>query len=156
MTFLKSYEYRKLRDKNQIRLLTLLPGEPDDDIRVTIKHAFIDLLDGSEAKLARSEPDLADVNDDLDSYGRGWLADKTIDGRFIFVDVRAKGRMLTTWKHPYSRSKFAYLNRDRPASLHRRLSTTPSRGMTALSRSRRVPRYEAVSYSWYVVPFVWD
>ncbi|KAI1079949.1 HET-domain-containing protein [Whalleya microplaca] len=87
------YEYTPLdHETDDIRLVTILPGEFDDPIRIRITHGSLGLPFHDE-KSNRRLP-LKEIRKTLPEK---WRAYETLEGRVLFED-RRDGR--TTWIHP--------------------------------------------------------
>lgn len=74
----KLYECRRLAE-GEIRILTLLPGQFDDEICIRIGHIKLPVAgDPNSSRMTRKE-----LNKTLPP---GWTAEEILDGRFIFVE----------------------------------------------------------------------
>ncbi|KAJ4226179.1 hypothetical protein NW759_004765 [Fusarium solani] len=115
---MSSYQYSKLVDAD-IRLLTLLPGQPDSNIKIQIHHAPL-----------RAPPDRPRQQVTLDELRKkmpdGWEAQETVEGQFIFENDELN---VTSWSLP---------DDSVPASLY----STPA------DETVFIPQYEALSYTW--------
>lgn len=85
-----TYHYRPLDgDEDEIRLVLLLPGDPDDPIRISIWHTVITPSASSQGKNGKR--------------GRGnmvpypWSAEETSDGDTLYLN---KNTNETSWSHP--------------------------------------------------------
>ncbi|SPO04617.1 related to heterokaryon incompatibility protein [Cephalotrichum gorgonifer] len=115
------YQYSPLLDPSaDIRLLTLLPGKPDDDICLTISHEPL-RRPGTEPLNQRMTLD--DVRKTLPS---NWDVDETLDGRYLFEQSDT-----TFWTHP---------DPDVPPSSYQLPPEVSHPGFQ--------PQYEALSYTW--------
>ncbi|KAF1961212.1 HET-domain-containing protein [Byssothecium circinans] len=121
----KPFRYRPLdRDAQEIRLLRILPGSWDDELRLEIFHTPL-------VAPGRAPDTRMDIEELQKTLPEGWVVEKTIEGRYVFWD----GRNDTThWAHPDP--KFDKELCDSPAVLD------PYPGFE--------PRYEALSYAWGV------
>ena len=93
---LQPFEYAPLKDPNRdIRLVILLPGVYDDDVRLQITHAALQ-------PRARTSTDTGRMTlDDLRrTLPRDWYVDETNEGRYIFVSLAPDGNLRTSWTHP--------------------------------------------------------
>ncbi|EON70018.1 hypothetical protein W97_09284 [Coniosporium apollinis CBS 100218] len=116
------YEYSKLNaDAQEIRLVTLLPGEFSEDIRFVISHTPLIMPDERPSQ----RMSLDDLHETLPP---DWTAYETLEGRFIFYQDESDG---TTWTHPDPSFNDA-LYEPRPE--------LPYPGFQ--------PVYEALSYTW--------
>ncbi|KAI8945012.1 heterokaryon incompatibility protein-domain-containing protein [Xylaria longipes] len=122
------YEYAAL-DLNSldVRLLTLLPGNVDDDIQVTIEH--VSLLPPNE----HTRPKIT-IQELQKTLPPNWEVLKTIEGKFIFSLEGRKdesGNDVTSWTHP---------DPDFDHSLYQ--------ASLQGSESDHKPKYDALSYTW--------
>ncbi|KAK8129031.1 hypothetical protein PG984_010139 [Apiospora sp. TS-2023a] len=125
---LDPYVYRPLDvSKNEIRLMTLLPGEFDSPIQITLQHISLDHLPPQPRPIVMS---LKDVRATLP---QGWSAYQTLHGRIMFSNWdRHEYMWIKTWKHPNAHiSQTAY-----DITMH----TPPSK--------KDMPSFEALSYAW--------
>ncbi|CZT00745.1 hypothetical protein WAI453_009163 [Rhynchosporium graminicola] len=119
-----SYAYKPLAEPTKnIRLVTLLPGDGDDQIKLrfsqtSLERAAIPHRSGQELKNARS------------SLPKDWEAYETLEARIIYIHRDAAGTTTTSWQHPD-------------------VNYTPKVEETdeAESPSQDLP-YEAISYIW--------
>jgi len=91
------YAYSKLDSKNhEIRLVTLLPGEFIDPIRITIAHQpFI-----VESEKRRPIPTLP-TEEHRKSLPPGWYVFETLEGRWIYNYMNDEdGSDYSSWTHP--------------------------------------------------------
>ena len=86
-----TYQYRPLeRDQDEIRLVSLLPGDLDDPVRISIHHALLTPSAGAQGKKGNRD-------------GRGnivpypWSAEETSDGATLYLN---KTTNETSWTHP--------------------------------------------------------
>ncbi|KAJ9629311.1 hypothetical protein H2203_001684 [Taxawa tesnikishii (nom. ined.)] len=87
-----AYKYCPLDvELQEIRLLKLLPGTFDDDIRCEMFHAPL-----REPANSEQLPKVT-VQELQKTLPRGWEVYETIDGRFAFINRDA---MVSTWTHP--------------------------------------------------------
>ncbi|KAL2061762.1 hypothetical protein VTL71DRAFT_7140 [Oculimacula yallundae] len=120
------YAYKPLAEPTKdIRLVTLLPGEGDDKIKLrfsqtSLERAVVPHRSGRELKHARA------------SLPKDWEAYDTLEGRIIYIQKDIAGNIATSWQHPEG-------------------NYTPSaeKGTDDRAPSQEVP-YEAVSYIWGV------
>jgi hypothetical protein len=120
---MKLYEYRALENPAaDIRLVTLFPGQANDDIKVSI---VTDSLKNDRQPVNPEAP-LQQIRASLPD---GWAAQETLGGRLLYIsEDLAHG---TSWEHPdaqlctLARSK---TDNDEPLA--------------------NMPEYEAVSYIW--------
>jgi len=118
-----TYTYTKLdKEKQEIRLLTLLPSQGiDDPIRITISHVpFI-----VEEKGPSARPDIEDIERSLQD---GWRVYETVEGHLIFRYWDGKDNCRkSTWKSPCHSDE---------SSWETQKSITFE------------PKFEAISYTW--------
>ncbi|KAF5251284.1 hypothetical protein FANTH_3576 [Fusarium anthophilum] len=116
----QAYKYRPLESPLHIRLIHLLPGETDEDIRLRISHELLRQpeqpisLRLSRRHLQRTVPP-------------GWKAVETLEGRFIFISDGGNS-IVHTWKHP---------DPTIDPALYERPPLNPAQ-----------PAFEALSYAW--------
>jgi Heterokaryon incompatibility protein (HET) len=117
-----TYQYSKLVDEaKDIRLITLLPGQVDDEIKVTITHT--PLIKPPERPTQRLS--LEQVRETLPP---GWSVYETTEGRYLFLDHET---YQTSWAHPIphiDRSSYELPPED--------------------ACPKYDPKYEALSYTW--------
>ncbi|CAM1511935.1 Fc.00g094480.m01.CDS01 [Cosmosporella sp. VM-42] len=117
---MSSYQYSKLADESvDIRLLTLLPGQPNSDIRITIHHTPLK----APPERTRQQLPLKELRKTLLP---GWEAYETVEGRFIFENDEQN---ITSWTHPDP-------------------SVLLSSYDPLLDPTQSLPLYEALSYTW--------
>ncbi|KAI9147991.1 Heterokaryon incompatibility protein [Paramyrothecium foliicola] len=75
-----------------IRLVTILPAEFNEPVRVQIMHSPLTL------PIPRKKPEQLSLDEIRKSIPEGWLVYETSEGRVIFYDMEHDG--LTSWKHP--------------------------------------------------------
>ncbi|GAP85662.1 putative heterokaryon incompatibility [Rosellinia necatrix] len=120
---MSTYSYRILRNPSQeIRLVTLLPGEFQTNIRIQIHHAIL---------LGSTDPSENTTNTESLSEAQlfltpPWIAYKTIEGRIVYFNDDTH---FSTWLHPNP----AYNNRETGGT--RNSQTSPI-------------QFEALSYTW--------
>ena len=87
------YQYRPLEnDQDEIRLVTLLPGDFNDQIRLSIHHApFVRYVDASSKKSDRDRVQA------IVPYP--WSIEETFDGDILYLNKITKK---TSWTYPYS------------------------------------------------------
>lgn len=112
------YQYSKLADVD-VRLLTLLPGQPESGIKIAIHHAPLRV----PPERPRQQRPLDELRKTLPS---GWEAEETVEGRLIFWNEELN---ITSWAHP-------------DASIIPSLLDSPANDATFF------PQYEALSYTW--------
>ncbi|KAI1368213.1 heterokaryon incompatibility protein-domain-containing protein [Xylaria arbuscula] len=123
---ISSYEYAPLDpDSHAIRLVTILPGQPDDRIELEITHTVLPPVD---AEPVTHKDSLVEIQRHLP---RGWLALKTAQGRMLFHKRSDDGIDRSQWDHPDPsfRSESGNSTEQIPDSSYR-------------------PEYEALSYVW--------
>lgn len=92
------YQYRPLDfEKHEIRLLKLLPGEFNDEIRVVIFHKSL-----SEPVIDEPAPDWWEKL--KKTLPDGWQAYETVEGRVIFTTT---DRTRTSWSHPDPKAEWS-------------------------------------------------
>ncbi|CAJ2505370.1 Uu.00g127640.m01.CDS01 [Anthostomella pinea] len=114
------YEYRPLERPTDVRLVTILPGNFGDSIRIEIAHAPLDAA-------AREEPKRLSIKEIQETLPKKWDAYEALEGRVLFED----GNSCTTWDH---------LDPD--------LSCDAYDPVTTDNHGDSVPAYEALSYTW--------
>lgn len=126
-----SYEYRNVDVfGGETRLVTLLPGKWDDDIRIAFSHVLLPL--SVQQPLNNAQHDLAKIQRTL---RQGWIASETIDGRLIFYKINIiRNDKRSSWTHPFKKPNRAVLD---PPHLHPVRRAPPE-----------VPTFEALSYCW--------
>jgi len=117
---MQPYQYTQLAYQDvDIRLLTLLPGNFDDDLKITVSHVplvkrrDIPLPGISLEELRRTLPP-------------GWQVEETLEGRYAFVNVSMRA---ISWQHPSP-------------------GIPPERYELRRSNACFEPRYEALTYTW--------
>lgn len=131
---MEQYQYAPLTE-NDIRLVTLLPGQFDDDIEIFIEHAPLEVEQSQKENSYEStvkkvvtgrDQQRLSVRELQKTVPDGWDVFETREGRIVFRDPTWR----TTWNHPNPKLRFdkeSYGSRKRPeASV----------------------RYEALSYCW--------
>ncbi|KAG7291026.1 hypothetical protein NEMBOFW57_001034 [Staphylotrichum longicolle] len=115
--------YKKLDlERGEIRLLTLHPGEFDDPIRISLRHAILPIPD---EPLAEPQVNLEDIQKTLPP---GWEVHKTFEGRVIFWNP---AEQKSSWSHPDPAVPYVSEIPRQPRKL------APSQ-----------PEFEALSYTW--------
>jgi hypothetical protein len=116
------YQYSKLSQEAQdIRIVALLPGQFEDDIRFTLlRTPLIPREDHPRQRIS-----LADLKKTVPP---GWTIYENLEGRFIFENDETES---TSWTHPIP-------------SFDRSLYDPPADD----SQPEFEPRYEALSYTW--------
>lgn len=88
------YEYKKLEEpKKQLRLVTILPGEHDEPLRLRITNTSLEV------------PARPQKNDQQIKYARaslpsGWEACEDLEGRILYIHKDEAGAVSTSWQHP--------------------------------------------------------
>jgi len=117
----KEYQYRPLDFENHdVRLLKLLPGEFNDEIRVVVFHKSL-----PEPVIPEPAPDYWEKL--KKTLPDGWQAYETVEGRVIFTTT---DRERTSWTHPDPKAGF-----------------TLEDGYHIRAPNAGVP-FEALSYTW--------
>lgn len=120
------FEYNQLEDpSNDIRLITLLPGQTHDVLRLKIRH--VKLPEGSQIPKTDAHQ-LHQLEKELEPP---WIVTEALDGRFLYVHTDSDGGKTTSWTFPES-------NHARGVEKYR--FTKSSEGFSL--------RYEALSYVW--------
>ncbi|KAM5354470.1 hypothetical protein ACJ41O_001117 [Fusarium nematophilum] len=120
---LPTYSHTPLsRPDQEIRLLELLPGKPDDRIHVKIHHSQIERVSSPPS----TRKNLKAIQATLSP---GWLARETIDGRYIFI---SQDQDMPQWDHPDPDFDRSLYEAGRPEEVH--------------------PQFEALSYAWGTEP----
>jgi hypothetical protein len=115
---MSQYRHVPLETPEEIRLITILPGEFGDPVLITIKHQQLSIPP------AKDEPQYPSIKDIAGILPTGWAAYTTLEGRTIF-----KGPSSTSWTHPdpsYNGYDFSEFEESRISNLE----------------------YEALSYTW--------
>ncbi|KAI1324202.1 heterokaryon incompatibility protein-domain-containing protein [Xylariaceae sp. FL0255] len=133
-----AFKYAPLRhNEREIRLVNLLPGQFNSDIRIQIIHRPLLETRPPSRQFSKS----SEIKNLQDALPAGWIVKRTIEERFLFIS-RTTG--VTSWDPP---SHFI------PTSV----DSTELEDMP----DKPCPKYEAVSYTWgqsggakpvYVVP----
>lgn len=121
----KAFVYRPLcPEKEEIRLVRLLPGGFDDELTIQLIHVpFL-----RQTALQPSPSTRLDLKALQETLPEGWTARKTIEGRYLFI---SDNPAVTSWAHPD-------LSFD--ASKYQGLPIDPLDGCE--------PRFESLSYTW--------
>ena len=122
MASLPVYKYQPLdTSQGEIRLITLHPGKPGDDLYITISHeALVPASDIQSSRLTLSEL--------RQTLPKRWHAEQAVDGRYFFWEDSASRPI--SWNHPdgtMDPQKYTQAGYTRP------LATT---------------QFEALSYTW--------
>lgn len=119
----QTYAYQHLDDsKNEIRLVTILPGNHEDPLEISLHHVSLDPLP------RHPPPKILSLDQLQETLPPGWNVYQTREERILFEGPDKT----TTWVHPYPHvSPTSY-----DITLHSRQDT----GNT--------PEYEALSYTW--------
>lgn len=118
------YVYSKLKDPHRdIRLVEVLPGSFNDDIRLRIYHAALD------APVKQPNQQHLTAEELSHTLPPGWRAFTTYEGRYLFCCTQ-EDNDTTTWEHPDP--KFAHLTH-----------ATPPQGT-----DQQTLEFEALSYVW--------
>jgi hypothetical protein len=119
---MSTYTYAKLRtEAEEIRLVRLLPGKPDEEIAFNIFHSP---LIPRERKISTTRLSLKEIQKTLP---KGWAVFETLEGRYLFSSDEGPN----SWVHPddtYDRASY-----DLPE-----VSEVDS----------YEPKYESLSYTW--------
>lgn len=119
----QTYAYQHLEEsKNEIRLVTILPGAHDDPIEISLHHAPLNPLP------LQPPPNILSLEQLRETLPPGWNVYQTIEGRMLFEGEDKNA----TWVHPCPEvSPTAYDITVRPPQ-----------------DTRGTPDYEALSYTW--------
>ena len=121
---MSQYVYHPFQDcSKEIRLLILLPGKTNEDIKITLSHAR--LVQPCDQVRQENEISLKEL---VKTLPPGWNAVRTVENRFLFEDEKTED---TTWTHPDSKFDISQYG----SRLQR-----PYPGFQ--------PEYEALSYVW--------
>lgn len=122
----RPYLYTPLSlERQEIRLINLHPGSPDDGIRFEIFHVPLQIPE-------ELPPNRMTVEQLTRTLPPGWNVHETIEGEYIFVCQHGAISNETSWSHPdRSFPRSSYFPDSRPPGLHETL-----------------PQYEALSYTW--------
>ncbi|CAO2653288.1 Nn.00g026990.m01.CDS01 [Neocucurbitaria sp. VM-36] len=123
------YQYNPLNtDVGDIRLLTLLPGKPDEPICITIDHTSLRIPDPKARPVGRMT--LAELQETLPP---NWAVFSTLEGRYIFCNMNPETELssFTSWRHPDARFEKACY-----------------KGFEDELEESHESRYEALSYVW--------
>lgn len=119
-TAFPAYVYESL-DADSIRLLRLLPGEPDGELHIELLHTqFKDPVPRVSARMTLTEL--------RKTLPPGWVANENVEGRFIFASAEV---WPGTWSHP-----------DKSIDASRYALDADS------SETIETARFEALSYVW--------
>lgn len=119
-----AYQYTPLDPSSaELRLVTILPGEFDDPLRVQITHAT------QVRPTPRKKPKRLSLGELQKTLPTGWLVYETSEGRVIFYNGEEDG--LTSWEHPDP----LFPRNDYDPLLEGDIDVTG-------------PSYEALSYPW--------
>ena len=121
------YEYKKLPEPTKdLRLVTILPGEGDEQIKLRITHAALE----RSASPRSNDQHLKDARTTLPS---DWEAYEALEGRILYIHKDAAGTISTSWQHPDARF-------------------TPLVDVVKMTGDEEAPgqgvSYEALSYIW--------
>lgn len=123
------YEYSSLNlDRGEIRLMTLLPGEFDDPVRISLHHAVLQIPDNGFH--GTGSVDLDTLRKTLPP---GWSVELTFEGRVLFF--RPEGRDRTRWRSQWTH----------PDPSHEQEFEVPGQPLRLHSDQ---PEFEALSYCW--------
>nr|POE61748.1 heterokaryon incompatibility protein 6, or allele [Quercus suber] len=125
----RSYQYTPLdASTHAVRLMELLPGQPDDDIHIRMHQVALPSKQGmdqhSQRRSARAELQT--------TLSDGWVVRETLQGRFLFEKLREYAPdepYETSWRHPF---------------------TGQESEMDAVSchLDSETPKFEALSHAW--------
>lgn len=122
------FQYDKLENPAEdIRLLTLLPGEVHDTLKLRIRHTR---LTHSVQNVKDRYSELVRVRQTLPA---SWDVFEALDGRFLYMQAEGTGGLTTSWEHPSSG--------DDPVATSASYSLQDSPENTMIT-------YEALSYIW--------
>ncbi|OBT98355.1 hypothetical protein VE01_03036 [Pseudogymnoascus verrucosus] len=93
LSAMKLYEYKSLETVEEIRLLTILPGQFEDDLQIEIHHALLQLPDAAPTQRLP-------INQLQETLLDGWRVFETIDCKYLFWGIRTGE---TSWHHPNPR-----------------------------------------------------
>ncbi|KAK0629371.1 hypothetical protein B0T17DRAFT_615156 [Bombardia bombarda] len=126
----QTYQYQKLdTSKEEIRLLHLLPGLPQEPIHVRIFHVPF-----AQPKIKSVSASRLTLSQLQHSLPEGWEAYETREGRTMFWYEDNNDTEITSWTHPdpsFPRECYEEVNKDEEQD-----DDTTS------------PKYEALSYTW--------
>ncbi|KAF2833421.1 hypothetical protein CC86DRAFT_9574 [Ophiobolus disseminans] len=123
------YQYVPLdANKNQIRILSLLPGSHEDPIRISISQISFDPPERNDQETFLSDERFREIQDKLPET---WSAYRTIEGRPIFGCEPDGQPVHISWQPPESASEGAF-----------------DEFMNIAEREEFEPAFEAVSYTW--------
>ncbi|KAL8386868.1 hypothetical protein RB595_010329 [Gaeumannomyces hyphopodioides] len=128
---IEPYAYRELADKRDIRLVTLLPGENDDPIKIYLHHTSLTQVSKPPDARTITIP----LKESQATLPDNWYARETLEGRIIFMKWNDGGGWTTTWDHPTPGVD--------PFSYHRPAPEPEEQPATAPPST-----YEALSYTW--------
>lgn len=95
----ESYVYTALSGEHEIRVLELLPGYFDDELRGRLHHTILP-ADGQAAQHRAAEAGSRDPSLE-ENLPHDWQVHETIDGRYVFRQRRDSHPMgNTAWAHP--------------------------------------------------------
>ncbi|KAK3990449.1 heterokaryon incompatibility protein-domain-containing protein, partial [Cladorrhinum sp. PSN332] len=91
------YTYAPLEGDDSIRLVTILPGNFEDEIRVKIWHASLSLVGTFLPKEGTRLP----IDELQETLPPDWKVNYTYNRRYLFIyTAPGNGSVSTTWKHP--------------------------------------------------------
>lgn len=126
---LEEYKYSSLVGQ-EIRVLDLLPGEGDEEVRIRIRHCPL------REPPSKEDPRMS-LNTLRETLPQGWHAYETIDSRYLFLQRNLETHDWTnsTWRHPDA----AY-----DASKYEQVSVAGEYEEEDMERTK----FEAISYTW--------
>jgi len=132
------YQYQPLDpEKQEIRVLHLHPGAHDDPIRISIEHMPFNNAGYNNGSSSVSSDDLQQW---CDSMPANWRADRTPEGRMIFIRYNEYGKVASSsWQPPEPLQQEDFRSSD----------------ATSERTNFRQP-YDAVSYTWGVADGVFE
>lgn len=120
---LETYTYQHLDEsKNEIRLVTILPGNYDDPLEITLKHVSLNPL---PLQLPPTTLSLSQLEETMPP---GWSVHETVEGRMLFEGPDRT----TTWVHPCPHVK----------------PTAYDITQQQIHEAEDTPAFEALSYTW--------
>lgn len=90
-----SYKYAPLDPSSHvIRLVTILPGQPDDRIDLEITHT---ILPPADTESVTNKAAIIEIQKTLPP---NWYANETLEGRTLFYKENDDGTAMSQWDHP--------------------------------------------------------
>lgn len=119
----QTYGYQNLdKSKNEIRLVTIFPGDHDDPLEIALNHVSLDPLP------PQPPPKTLNLEKLRETLPPGWNVYQTFEGRILFEEPDK----ITTWVHPNPHVS----------------ATACDITLNPLHDTKNSADYEALSYTW--------